>query len=76
MKALRELDIRSVIALLIVLAVVGRYVWDGTASLEEALKSAFMIAVGYYLGSSKGSADKTPPPPPAASGAASAQGSA
>lgn len=26
--------------------------------IEETLKSAFMIAVGYWLGSSKGSADK------------------
>ena len=58
-KLLRELDVRSVLALLIVLAVVGRYMWSGTTTLEESLKSAFMIAVGYYLGSSKGSADKT-----------------
>lgn len=26
--------------------------------IEETLKAAFMIAVGYWLGSSKGSADK------------------
>lgn len=26
--------------------------------VEETLKAAFMIAVGYWLGSSKGSADK------------------
>lgn len=27
--------------------------------IEETLKNAFMIAVGFWLGSSKGSADKT-----------------
>lgn len=59
MRFLRDLDIRSVIALAIVLAVVGRYAATGAVSLEEVLKSAFMVAVGYYLGSSKGSADKT-----------------
>lgn len=53
-----DLDIRGVIALAIVLAVVGRYLVAGTVSLEDTLKSAFMVAVGYYLGSSKSSADK------------------
>jgi hypothetical protein len=50
---------RSVIALMIVAAVVARYLSADVSTLEESLKSAFMIAVGYYLGSSKGSTDKT-----------------
>lgn len=30
-----------------------------SASLEETVKAIVMLAVGYWLGSSKGSADKT-----------------
>lgn len=61
MRVLRELDVRSLIALLIVAALLYRYV-AGDIDLADTVKSAFMIAVGYFLGSSKGSADKTPPP--------------
>lgn len=56
-----ELDIRSLLALLIVSVVCYRYA-AGDADLSSTFQNAFMIAVGYYLGSSKGSADKTPGP--------------
>lgn len=43
-------------------AIVGYFGWALVAhwsnGIEETLKSAFMIAVGFWLGSSKGSAEK------------------
>jgi len=43
-------------------AIVAYFGWALIAhwsnGIEETLKSAFMIAVGYWLGSSKGSSDK------------------
>lgn len=44
-------------------AIVGYFGWALFAhwsnGIEETLKSAFMIAVGFWLGSSKGSAEKS-----------------
>jgi hypothetical protein len=44
-------------------AIVGYFGWALIAhwsnGIEETLKSAFMIAVGFWLGSSKGSAEKS-----------------
>lgn len=44
-------------------AIVGYFGWALVAhwsnGIEETLKSAFMIAVGFWLGSSKGSAEKS-----------------
>lgn len=58
MKLLRDLDIRALLALLIVVVIVGRYAATGDVDLRKTLESAFTIAIGYYLGSSKSSADK------------------
>ena len=48
--------------LLVSAAFFGYFGWALIAhwsnGIEETLKSAFMIAVGFWLGSSKGSADK------------------
>ena len=66
-----------VVALLILAGFLGALAWllaaGGETTAEasamlEALKAAFLLAVGYYLGSSEGSARKTelfsPEPPP------------
>lgn len=57
-------DAKSEWARLVVSAAIMLYfgfalVQHWTNGIEETLKSAFMILVGYWLGSSKGSTDKS-----------------
>ena len=55
---MRNLDIRELMAMTILLAFVGALIFAYSESLEKTLENVLMIAVGYYLGSSKGSGDK------------------
>lgn len=51
-------DVRAFIAILIVSAAVARWLFAPTEALDHTMRDAVLIAVAFYLGSSKGSADK------------------
>jgi hypothetical protein len=54
--AMQRLTVRDVLALILVGAFVVAY-FHYPAELGETLKNAFLVAVAYYLGSSKGAAE-------------------
>lgn len=50
---------RLIISLAILAAFLGALIFRYSVGLEETLKAMVMIAVGYWLGSSRGSTDKS-----------------